>query len=140
VTTVGAGTVGLPPTFFEPLLDLVVERLVPPLTAELATALHQVDTANETWRLLDVDEVAIRLGRSARWVRERAKQGQLPFVRLDGGALAFELEDVHAFARARRVSAGKPPPLAGRLHDVRNRALPESSAQGERATNPEVET
>jgi excisionase family DNA binding protein len=62
--------------------------------------------------LLDVSEVAERLGRSTRWVRERAKRGDLPFVRLDGSALAFDLEDVRGFARARRIScsalAGSP--------------------------------
>jgi hypothetical protein len=37
-------------------------------------------------------------------VRERAKKGDLPYVRLDGGALAFELADVQNFACARRIA------------------------------------
>ena len=55
-----------------------------------------------------MSEVAARLGRSTRWVRERA--GDLAFVRLDGGALAFDLEDVRCFARERRIACR---PLAG---------------------------
>jgi hypothetical protein len=67
-------------------------------------------TAAPEWRLLTVRDVADRLGRSTRWVRERVKRGELVRVRLDGGALAFLLEDVEAFARARRVD-----PLSDRL-------------------------
>src|SRR4051794_8390177 len=58
----------------------------------------------EPWRLLKLEEVVQRLGRSERWVRSRVKRGELTVVRLDGGALAFDLEDVKAFARARRVA------------------------------------
>jgi excisionase family DNA binding protein len=126
------------PELLDSFLDLVVDRLVPPLAAELATTLSQVQSETEPWRLLNVDEAAARLGRSSRWVRERAKRGQLAFVRLDGGALAFELEDVQAFAGARRISAGEPTALAQRLHIGRNPALREGSERPERATDPEV--
>src|SRR5262249_50048712 len=100
------------PDPLDSFLDLVVERLIPPLTAELATTFSHFQPEAEPWRLLNVDEVATRLGRSTRWVRERVKRGQLPHVRLDGGALAFEIEDVQAFAAARRISAAEPPALA----------------------------
>jgi excisionase family DNA binding protein len=66
--------------------------------------------------LLDLEEAAQRLGRSKRWVRERAKTGALPHVRLDGGALAFEVDDLREFARDRRI------PLAGRLQSNGNGA------------------
>jgi excisionase family DNA binding protein len=130
-----ASTVVLPPEPVGQFLDLVVERLARRIAAEFATALPQAEPESEPWRLLNVDEVATRLGRSTRWVRDRAKRGQLPFVRLDGGALAFELEDVQAFAQARRVSAGEPPVLAGHLHDIRNPASLAMSARRERATD-----
>jgi hypothetical protein len=57
------------------------------------------------WRLLTTEEVAGCLGRSTRWVRERAKAGDLPWIRLDSGPLAFRPEDVQAFAASRRVPA-----------------------------------
>src|SRR5438128_32884 len=92
-------------------LDELLAGLVAAIADEVAARLDRVLDASSTgpdverWRLLTVDEVAVRLGRSERWVRERAKRGELPFVRLDGGALAFDLEDVRAFVLARRVPA-----------------------------------
>jgi excisionase family DNA binding protein len=80
------------------LVDAIARRVV----AEFA-AVPQAEAGGEPWRLLNVEEAAARLGRSTRWVRERAKRGELPSVRLDGGALAFDVEDLRAFARARRV-------------------------------------
>jgi predicted DNA-binding transcriptional regulator AlpA len=133
-----ASTVLLPPEPLGQLLELVVEQLAPRVASELASVLPQVEPASEPRRLLDVNEVAARLGRWTRWVRERAKRGQFPFVRLDGGALAFELEDVQAFARARRVSAGEAPVLASRLQDIRKPGLSPRSARRERATDPRV--
>ena len=50
-------------------------------------------------------ETLRRLGRSERWIRERVKRLELPCIRLDGGALAFDVDDLRAFARARRVPA-----------------------------------
>jgi excisionase family DNA binding protein len=122
------------------LLDLVAERLASRVAAALAIAAPDDVQQAEPWRLLDVSEAAARLNRSTRWIRERAKRGDLPFVRLDGGALAFELEDVQAFARARRISADEAPPLANRLQTTRKPASPASSAILDRATDPEVET
>lgn len=79
----------------------LAEKVASRVLAELAA---QAEPAGEPWCLLDVEGVAVRLGRSGRWVRERVKRGDLPYVRLDGGGLAFELDDVRAFARARRIS------------------------------------
>jgi hypothetical protein len=57
--------------------------------------------AGEPWRLLDLEETAARLGRSPRWVRDH--KHAIGYVRLDGGALAFDVEDLRRFARERRV-------------------------------------
>lgn len=92
----------------------------------------------EPWRLLDVEEAAARLGRSTRWIRERAKRGELPHIRLDGGALAFDVDDLRAFARARRVPAEDGDPLAGRLHPLGNGASGADSATGQRVGNRRV--
>ena len=54
--------------------------------------------------LLNLEEAAARLGRSTRWVRQRAKEGELAHVRLDGGALAFRIEDLQAFAEERLIA------------------------------------
>ena len=94
-------------TGLERLLDELAERVAGRVLAEIAT--HSEPTS-EPWHLLDVEEAAARLGRSGRWVRERAKRGDLPFVKLDGGALAFDLEDVRSFAHERRIACS---PLAG---------------------------
>jgi hypothetical protein len=56
----------------------------------------------EPWRLLTLDEAAERLSRSPRWVRQRKET--IGYVRLDGGALGFRLEDLQAFAADRVVS------------------------------------
>lgn len=60
----------------------------------------------EPWRLLTLDEAAKRLGRSPRWLRERKEQ--VGYVRLDGGALTFRLEDLQAFAAASPRGARRP--------------------------------
>lgn len=101
------------------LADLVALSVV----AALAEAPQR--DGQETWRLLSVAEAAERLGRSQRWVRERARDGSLPHVRLDGGALAFELADVRAFAGACRIDVRgesaieTPVPPPSRLTPVR---------------------
>ena len=116
-----AMTATVAPEALEQLLDLIAERIAR-RTVELASPLQSEESERDPWHLLNVEEVAARLGRSTRWVRERAKRGQLPFVRLDGGALAFELVDVQDFARERRISATKPLALAGRLQAGSNAA------------------
>jgi excisionase family DNA binding protein len=105
----------LAPHLTEQLVAALAEELAPLIAAELAAQVPQPATA-EPWHLLDLEEAAQRLGRSKRWVRERAKTGDLPHVRLDGGALAFELDDLREFARERRI------PLAGRLQSNGNGA------------------
>jgi hypothetical protein len=62
----------------------------------------------DPWELWNVDEVCRRLGRSKRWVGERTRSGELPHIRLDGGAKAYNPHDVKTFARARRVPMDDP--------------------------------
>lgn len=126
------------PEILDSVLDLVVERLTPAITADLASTLSEIRRETLHWRLLNVEEAAARLGRSSRWVRERVKRGQLPYIKLDGGALAFELGDVQAFAEARRISAGEPAVLAERLQVARQPATREASETPERAKYPGV--
>ena len=84
------------------LVDALACELAPRVAAELARTASPAGEV-EPWRLLDLEEAAARLGRSTRTVRAWAKAGLLMSVKLDGGALAFELADLQAFAAARRV-------------------------------------
>lgn len=86
-------------------LPLLREELASIVRAELDAAGVSGGSPAEPWRLLTLEDACERLSRSGRWVRERVKSGELPVVRLDGGALAFEIEDLQAFAAARRVDA-----------------------------------
>ena len=85
------------------LLDFVLDDLALRVAERLATSNGHVPEAPEPWRLLTLEEAAACLTRSTRWVRERVKAGDLAYVRLDGGAFAFDPDDVRAFARGRRV-------------------------------------
>jgi hypothetical protein len=109
-----------PPNFFDELFSQLAGELAPRVAAALST--NAAREERDEWRLLDLEDAAARLGRSTRWVRERVRRGDLPFVRLDGGALAFELDDLRAFARARRVAVNEPEALAARLRAGREPA------------------
>jgi predicted DNA-binding transcriptional regulator AlpA len=113
------------------LVELVAERVATRVLADIA-AQAPASLAGESWRLLDVDEVADMLGRSPRQVHTYAKERGLPYVRLDGGALAFDPEDVKAWARARRVPAAEDDPLAERWHGGREAAPQAGSGNGAR--------
>jgi excisionase family DNA binding protein len=89
--------VSIPREFVEAIANAVVLQLRPQLEARGGGA--------EGWQLWNIEETAARLGRSQRTVRQWAKEGRLTHVRLDGGALAFDPDDVQAFARARRIGA-----------------------------------
>ena len=103
-------------------LPLLREELASIVRAELEAVGVLGTSPAEPWRLLTLEDACERLGRSGRWVRERVKSGELPVVRLDGGALAFEIADLQAFAAARRVDAAAGM-LAHRLH-----SMPDASA------------
>jgi predicted DNA-binding transcriptional regulator AlpA len=81
--------------------DDVIEAIATSVAAKVAATTPP--QTQDAWQLLNVEDVAGRLGRSTRWVRERVKRGDLPYVRLDGGAFAFELSDVQDFAIERRI-------------------------------------
>lgn len=98
----------------EALLELVAD-LVAARVADRLRPESQNATPIEDWRLLSIAEAAERMGRSTRWVRDRAKRGDLPYVRLDGGALAFDVDDLRAFALARRIPESLAPRLQGRM-------------------------
>jgi predicted DNA-binding transcriptional regulator AlpA len=72
--------------------------------AEIVAERMPAPTSEEPWRLLTTAEVAAALGRSTKWVLNRKKDGTLPWVRLDSGRPGFKLEDVQAFADARRIA------------------------------------
>jgi predicted DNA-binding transcriptional regulator AlpA len=92
---------------FDAAYDELAERIANRVVERLAGAEQPEEP--EAWKLLTLKEAAERLTRSPSWLRERARRGDIPQVRLDGGALAFRLEDIQAFAQARR--AGGDPDL-----------------------------
>lgn len=97
-----------PANAVDAMLELVADQVATRVLAELED--RSPATADEPWRLLTLEDAAARLGRSTRWLRDRVKRGDLPYVRLDGGAFAFELDDLRAFALERRIACT---PLAG---------------------------
>ena len=102
----------LPPQLLEQLIAAVADSLAPRLADELAPrivewlAVPVTQPKVELWRLLTLAEAAERLGRSERWLRERKEQ--VGYVRLDGGALGFQLQDLQAYA-AERIVGGRSP-------------------------------
>jgi excisionase family DNA binding protein len=119
------------------------ELLAVALAAQLAPLISlrgQADGPEDDWRLLGLNEAAARLGRSTRWVRDRVKAGELPCVRLDGGAFAFELADLQAFAKARRVALEEPAALAARLQAAHEPASTQGSRNGHRVDDRRVRT
>lgn len=123
----------LPANMLDLLVAELASRLAPAIAAEFDGGASAAPA--EGWRLLTLEDVCGRLGRSDRWVRERVKRGDLPHVRLDGGALAFDLEDVKAFAAARRVA----PVLADRLQAGRDAAAGAGLRGGGRAGDRRVD-
>ena len=124
-----------------PTLEAVVRVFAAELAPLVAAALSEDDARPreaEPWHLLDVEETAARFGRSTRWVRDRLKAGELPYVRLDGGAFAFELDDLRAFARARRVALEEPIALAARLQAAHEPASGNGLRNGHRVGDRRV--
>jgi predicted DNA-binding transcriptional regulator AlpA len=105
------------------LLDLIVDAVAERVAERLRPMLIAPTIEQEPWHLVGVDDVARALGRSRRWVHGAVKERGLPFIRLDGGALAFDLQDVQAWAESRRVPAADEDPLAVRLQASRDHAL-----------------
>ena len=84
-------------------LDVILDELAGRVASRLAETNGTEPAAPEPWRLLTLEQAAERLTRSTRWVRDRVKAGDLARVRLDGGAYAFDPDDLREFARARRI-------------------------------------
>lgn len=123
----------------EALVEALAVELAPRVAAELTSLKDgEHEPVEEPWRLLNLEEAAARLGRSPRWVREQVKRGNLPRVRLDGAALAFDLDDLRAFAAARRIPAERVNPLAVRLQGNGDRAPGAGSSGGHRLRKPRV--
>lgn len=98
-----------------------IDEVANAVAAKLAGQIPMPAAADD-WRLWNLMETADRLLRSERTVREWAKDGRLPHVLLDGGAYAFNPEDVKAFARARRVPLEEvPEPSRRRLRVAADR-------------------
>ena len=89
------------------LPDELIDEIATAVAARLATdgVVPPARAREDRWRLLSVDEVAEIFGRSPRWVHDAVVKRQLPFVRIDGGGRMFDLDDVRAWARGRRVPA-----------------------------------
>jgi predicted DNA-binding transcriptional regulator AlpA len=129
--------VTVPPNALDSLVELVAERVAERVLVELRNVTPA--PLAEPWRLLDVDEVAAMLGRSPRSVHTFAKERGLAFIRLDGGALAFDPDDVQAWARARRVPAAENDPLADRWQAPREQAREQGSGNGDRTAMQKVD-
>jgi len=105
------------------LVALLADAIAPRMAELVRPPEPNGHPAGEPWRLLDLEETAARLGRSRRWVRDH--KHAIGYVRLDGGALAFDVEDLKRFARERRVCLQ---PLAG---DPDLQGLPSAPLSGE---------
>jgi hypothetical protein len=91
----------LPPHVLESVCELVAEQMAPRVAELIAGQIIGALPEPEPWCLLTVDEAAARLSRSPKYVR--AHKHDIGYVRLDRGALGFELADVQRFARERKV-------------------------------------
>jgi predicted DNA-binding transcriptional regulator AlpA len=89
-------------------VETLIARVADAVVDRLATVLGETVQAEESWRLLNVKEVAAMLGRSPRWVHQAVKDRGLPVIRLDSSALAFDPEAVKAWAKARSIPRQTP--------------------------------
>jgi hypothetical protein len=122
---------------FEQIVEEIAGAVADRVVRALAT--EPVSTTASEWQLLSTEEVSTALNRSTRWVREKARSGELPWVRLDSGPLSFRLEDVQAFAASRRVPAGDGISLTNRLPDAYESASTNGSGADARLKEPGVE-
>ena len=93
----------IPPELLNQVLDELADRVALRLREDGSGVHARAHEDGDGWRLVSVKELATRVGRSERWVHASCRDRGLPFVRLDRGGKAFDLEDVRAWARARRV-------------------------------------
>jgi hypothetical protein len=102
------------------LVESIAARVV-----ELVTDGLPAPATEEGWHLVDVEEAAGRLTRSTRWVRDH--KDEIGYVRLDGGAFAFEVDDLRRFAQERRVGGE---PLAGLADPLHTDGFPVARRSG----------
>jgi hypothetical protein len=119
------------------LLDVVADRIAKRVVEQFGPGAGE-PSEPDPWHLLDVEAVGAMLGRSKRWVHGAVKERGLPHIRLDGGALAFDPDDVRAWARARRVPAEAPETLGGRWETGRKPAPRLTSDDGRRTVMQKV--
>jgi hypothetical protein len=79
--------------------DAIAQRVASRLAEELPPS----PAVEPEWRLVDETTAAALLGRSPRWLRERRRAGALPWIKLDGRGAMYDVDDLRAFAAARRV-------------------------------------
>jgi predicted DNA-binding transcriptional regulator AlpA len=121
------------------LLDELADRVAVRLGHRETRGTSPAPAGDAGWRLLNVDEVGAMLGRSKRSVHSYVKERGLPYIRLDSGALAFDPDDVKAWAKARRVPAAEADPLASRWQTTGESASANGSGNGRRPAMPKAE-
>jgi predicted DNA-binding transcriptional regulator AlpA len=85
------------------MVEELVERVASVTSEKVVAALSEIEQRAEPWRLLSLDDVCERLGRSRRTVFGYVKYKGLPTIRLDDGALRFDPDDLREWCRGRRI-------------------------------------
>ena len=130
----------LRPDLFDELVEGLADAIVERLSCSDGSR-HGAMAENDqpgSWRLLDTAQAAALLTRSERWLRERAKRGDLPYVKLDGGPFAFDIDDLRAFVKARRVPLEEDETLAGHWQPPGKAAPQTGSPDHHRPSKPRV--
>jgi excisionase family DNA binding protein len=94
-------------------LRAALRAVLPEVMREVMPAVLAQMAANDSERLLDVDEAAQRLGLGVSTVRRLAGRCEVASVK-SGRRLLFRLKDLDAYARARRRSPERVKALAER--------------------------
>jgi predicted DNA-binding transcriptional regulator AlpA len=92
------------PDLFDALADRLADKVAGRVIAGIAEVLPP---SAEPWRLLSVDEVAARLGRSRRSVFGYITYAELPVVHLDRGSVRIDPDDLREWCRERRIPAAE---------------------------------
>ena len=125
MTTPNAAAASLLNEFSDALAKVIADKVA----AQLLEVIANVQQP-QPWRLLSTTEAAAVLCRSRRWMLTAVKERGLPYVRLDGGGLAFDPEDLQSWARSRRI-----PPVEPRATPCRGIAIPLSMTPGGRESD-----
>jgi excisionase family DNA binding protein len=88
-------------------LEDLVEHLASRVAARLVAQLRlDHEPGGQAWELLTVDQAAEVLKRSRRWIYDAVRRRGLPYVRLDGGGICFQRDDLRAWADTYKHVAG----------------------------------